>query len=306
MKSCKRPLKGESLIECPRDYVVLDLETTGLVPGVDDIIEIAMVRVTDCMPCETFQTLVNPGYEIDDFIIDLTGITNEMLSTAPNITEVLPDVLAFLRDSVIVGHNVHFDVNFLYDDFVDNLNHPLSNNIYDTLRLSRRLFPNTFDHRLETMLDEFGIKSDQHHRALADAYDAHKCAEYIRKYINENNIQLEEIYKNHHHKLQAKDIVATSENFDPDSPFYHQEIVFTGALKSMQRKEAMQKVVNIGGTCGDRVTQKTNFLVLGDYSGCKSVKGKTTKQKAAEKLILKGADLQIIDENLFLDLLNES
>lgn len=304
MRIQARPDKGKSLLECPCDYVALDLETTGLVPAFDDIIEIALVRVKDSIPCETFQTLVNPGYEIDEFITDLTGITNEMLSTAPSIEDVLPNVASFIGQSVIVGHNVHFDVNFLYDAFTMFLNRSLNNDVYDTLRLSRRLFPDVPDHRLETMLIYFEIPSNQYHRALADAISAHKCAEYIRQYIQTNNIQIKKLFQHSSGRnWSAKDIVPTSEEFDEDNPFYHQQVVFTGALNTMTRKEAMQRVVNLGGTCWDYVSKKTNYLVLGDYSSIKNVKGKSTKHKAAEKLILKGADLHIIDESVFLDLL---
>lgn len=304
MKSSLRPYKGNSLIECPRDYVALDLETTGLVPAYDDIIEIALVRVKDGNPIETYQTLVNPGYEIDDFIVDLTGITNEMLASAPTLMEVLTEAASFIGDAIIVGHNVHFDVNFLYDALAQYLNSPLVNDVYDTLRLSRRLFPDAADHRLDTMLTIFGISSDQHHRALADAFGAHKCAEYIRNYLQKNNIEPKDLFLSN--RWCAKDIVSTTDIFDTDNPFYKQQVVFTGALKSMQRKDAMQQVVNLGGMCADNVSKKTNFLVLGDYSGVKSVKGKSTKHKAAEKLILKGADLKIIDESVFLSMLEEN
>ena len=303
MKSSMRPYKGKSLIACPYDYVALDLETTGLVPGYDDIIEIALVCVKDGIPGETYQTLINPGYEIDEFITDLTGITNEMLSSAPNIVDVLPTVASFICDSVIVGHNVHFDVNFLYDAFVQYLNYPLSNDIYDTLRLCRRLFSDSSDHRLESMLITFGIESGQHHRALADAFDAHKCAEYIRNYLHQNNIEPENLFR----RIQwsSKDIVPTNDIFDLDNPFYKQQVVFTGTLKSMQRKDAMQRVVNLGGLCADNVSKKTNYLVMGDYSGIKSVKGKSIKHKAAEKLILKGVNLKIIDESVFMSMLED-
>ena len=82
--------------------------------------------------------------------------------------------------------------------------------------------------------------------------------------------------------------------------------VFTGTLERMQRKDAMQLVVNLGGSCGDSVTAKTNFLILGNNDYCTTIKdGKSTKQKKAEALILKGNDLQIISETTFYDMISE-
>lgn len=96
-----------------KDYVALDLETTGLAPYWDEIIEVGALRVRGGEVSEHFTSLVKPRNEIDEFIIDLTGITNEMVADAPPIGEVLPQLRAFIGQDVVVGHNVNFDVNFL-------------------------------------------------------------------------------------------------------------------------------------------------------------------------------------------------
>ena len=91
-----------------------------------------------------------------------------------------------------------------------------------------------------------------------------------------------------------------------DSPLYGRVVVFTGALEKMTRKEAMQLVADLGGINADSVTKKTNFLVLGNNDLCSSIKdGKSSKHKKAEKYILGGADLSIIPENVFYDMLDE-
>ena len=105
-------------------------------------------------------------------------------------------------------------------------------------------------------------------------------------------------------KLRAADIVGDESKFDEDNPLFGRVCVFTGALESFTRREAMQLVADLGGECGDNITQKTNFLVLGNNDYCASIKGgKSNKQKKAESLIAKGADLQIISESAFLDML---
>ena len=108
-------------------------------------------------------------------------------------------------------------------------------------------------------------------------------------------------------EVRAKDIVAQEGFTNEDSPLYGKVCVFTGALESFTRKEAMQIVANIGGVCGDNVTKKTNYLVLGNNDYCTSIKdGKSNKQKKAEKMILEGADLQIIPESVFLEMIADA
>ena len=108
-----RSEKGKSLLQIVDDYVVIDLETTGLDPEYESIIEIAAMRVNGNAVVDSLSSLINPGYEIDEFITDLTGITNEMLASAPPIEDYLPEFLEFIKDSVLVGHNVNFDINFI-------------------------------------------------------------------------------------------------------------------------------------------------------------------------------------------------
>lgn len=108
-------------------------------------------------------------------------------------------------------------------------------------------------------------------------------------------------------RTSAKDIIPQTENFDETHPLYSKNCVFTGVLEKMERKQAMQIVVNLGGICEDRVTNKTNFLILGNNDYCKSIKdGKSSKQKKAEELKIKGNDIEIISENVFYDMISDN
>ena len=107
--------KGNSKIELVNDYIVLDIETTGLDPEFDEIIEIGAIKVINGKIVDEFSELVKPSNAITPFISSLTGITNDMLKTAKNINQVLPKFLDFVKDMTIVGHNVNFDINFIYD-----------------------------------------------------------------------------------------------------------------------------------------------------------------------------------------------
>lgn len=293
-----REKKGKSLLVKTTDFTAIDLETTGLSPTFDSIIELAAVRFRDGKPVAHYEHLVNPGFSVDEFITELTGITNDMLAGQPKIEKLLPEYLSFIGDDLIVGHNVNFDINFLYDNCILLDLPPVSNDFIDTMRLSKRLYKNWPNHKLDTMMEELGVGSRGHHRALNDTKLTAEC--YL---IMIDDADFDFATK-HAAEVKAKDIVAQDGFLNEDSPLFGKVCVFTGALESFTRKEAMQLVANIGGICGDGVTKKTNILVLGNNDYCKTIKdGKSLKQKKAEKLILEGADLQIVPESVFLEMI---
>lgn len=301
--SRSRDSKGKNILEVIDDYTALDLETTGLDPRYDSIIEIGLIRVRNGEIVDRFVSLVNPEDEIGSFITELTGITDEMLATAPTLEQILPDALAFIGQDTLVAHNANFDINFIYDA-CSLLSLPLfTNNFIDTMRISRRALPGLPHHRLKDMVKHFGISNSVHHRAMGDAEAAHMCYSHLKQYILENNINLSP--KKHAQKIQASDITTDKNQFDEDSPVFGKVFVFTGALEKMIRKDAMQMVVDLGGMCGDRVTKKTNYLVLGNNDYCSSIKdGKSIKQKKAEELKLSGYDVEILSEDVFYDMIS--
>lgn len=298
----KRTHKGKSLLLFPEDYTVVDIETTGFDPMFDEIIEVAGIKYRGRNEVGRFQSLVKPDDGIPDYITALTGITNEMVADAPGIEDVLPRFLEFIGEDIVVGHNVHFDVNFLYDYAEDFELRPFSNDLVDTLRLSRRLYPELQSHKLSALAAHFGVEPDGEHRALADCVTTQKCLSAMDAYAAQNGgipESAEDLYR----KL-SKTIVAETSDFDPDSLIYGRTFAFTGKLERMTRKEAMQAVVNAGGHCTDGVVAETNYLVLGNNDYCKAIKdGKSAKQKKAEKMKLNGADIESISESVFCDML---
>lgn len=295
--------KGKSIIDLPSSFTVIDLETTGLDPSWDSIIEFGAVRVKNNVVTDEFSSLVNPGFEIDDFITELTGITNEMLSSAPTIEHTLPDFLSFIGNDIVVGHNVNFDINFIYDKCKKHLKRPFSNDFIDTMRLSRRLYPTENHHRLSDLVQRFGIGTGVDHRALSDVSNTLKCYLHMKQSVIDLGIPIASIApKKVVHS--AKDIHSQNTCFDESSSVYGKQFVFTGALEKMTRTQAMQMVVDLGGMCGDGVSMKTNFLVLGCNDYCTTIKdGKSSKQKKAEQLKLSGNDIEIISENVFYDMI---
>lgn len=198
MVNCRKQ-KGKSLVGFPDEYVVVDTETTGLSPGIDSIIEFGAVRYRNHKVIDTFSTLVKPDsyysetvkiQYISPFISGLTHITNEMLETAPSMDEVLPDFLSFVKDAYIVGHNVNFDVNFIYDTSLKYGYPPFSNCFIDTLRISKMLLPRLPHHRLQDLALLYNVDYSHAHRAIEDVYITEEVfkqlyAEMIDQFGNE-------------------------------------------------------------------------------------------------------------------------
>jgi DNA polymerase-3 subunit epsilon len=299
-----RESKGKSELSFIDDYIVLDLETTGLDPTYDEIIEIAAIKYSNGEKISEFTTMVKPQNKINEYITKLTGITNEMVNNAPRIEKVLPDLMKFLGDSVIVAHNANFDINFLYDNNKICFNESFTNNFIDTMRISRRLFKD-IRHRLVDLVNEFKISSNVQHRAMADCEVTQKVYEHMRNYCNANNIDINTFVTTSHGKsFDIKDFRPETEVFDISHPIYGMSVCFTGTLEKFQRKDVLQIVTNLGGIPSDSVTKNTNILVLGNNDYCSSIKnGKSNKHKKAEELILKGQDLIIISEKSFYDML---
>ena len=181
----KRIFKGKSLISFPNSFTIIDIETTGLSPIYDQIIEFSALKISNNQIIDTFSSLVKPtpddeGIYVDDFVTNLTGITNEMLSNAPDILPTFQDYLHFLENDILIGHNVNFDINFLYDYSENLFSKPLSNNFVDTLRISRRLHPEWSSHTLLVLSDSYGIDYSNAHRSLTDCHITLKCYDALR------------------------------------------------------------------------------------------------------------------------------
>jgi DNA polymerase III subunit epsilon len=151
-------------------FVVLDLETTGTAPGLDEITEVGAVKYRGGEVLGSFETLVNPGAPIPPVVSVLTGITERMVLPAPCVEEVLPALLEFVGGAVIVGHNIRFDISFLDAAVTRRGGTPLENPRVDTLGLARRLLHGEVDDlRLGTVARHLRAVVEPCHRARADA-----------------------------------------------------------------------------------------------------------------------------------------
>lgn len=323
--------KGKSLLSFPESYTVIDIETTGLDSSFDSIIEIGAMKIADGKVESTFSSLLKPPaqdyyeeydegdflinnagdkyYYVDSFITNLTHITNEMLDSAPEPKDVLKKFLSYIGDDILVGHNVNFDINFLFDNIKDMFGQELSNDYVDTLRLSRRIHTELSHHTLAAMSELYHIENSAAHRALSDCETTYHLLNNLyntalEKFGSMQNFQ-EAMKPKSYPAIDVNAIQPTNTDFNILHPLYQKVCCFTGKLENLPRKDAMQLVVDLGGIVSNSVTKKTNYLILGNNDYCPSIKeGKSSKQKKAEKLKLSGQDIEIISENTFYDLLN--
>jgi DNA polymerase-3 subunit epsilon/ATP-dependent DNA helicase DinG len=160
----------------PRTYVALDLETTGLSPERDAILEVGAVKYVDGAPVETFDTLLNPGRPIPYEVTLITGISNEMVIGKPPFEQVAPALRRFVGPAPIVGQNIAFDLGFLrrHGLFVENPT-------YDTWELASVLAPGLPSYSLGSLALHFGIPSPNGHRALNDAEVTAQLFEILRE-----------------------------------------------------------------------------------------------------------------------------
>ena len=162
---------GRKLEKYTPDYVVFDLETTGISPMQDDIIELSAVKVRGGQAVDEFSQLVNPFRPIPRQASMVNGITDGMVADAPPLDAVFGAFLDFIGDHILVGHNIHtFDMKFLYRAAEVFYGRTLKNDYIDTLPLSRRCLPDLSRHRLTDLAKHYHIPAEGAHRALNDCH----------------------------------------------------------------------------------------------------------------------------------------
>jgi len=150
------------------EYVVFDIETTGLSVTNNKIIELAGVKVKGGQEIDRFATFINPHEPIPYNIQQLTNITDEMVKGAPELEPKLKEFVAFVGDAVLVAHNARFDIGFIQEACKRHGLPPLDNPALDTLELARFIHPNMKNHRLNTLSDLYKVALESHHRAIDD------------------------------------------------------------------------------------------------------------------------------------------
>ncbi len=174
--------KGKRLAKYVPDYVVFDLETTGISYVNDAIIEISAIKVRGGEMTDTFSTLVNPQRRIPYEATAVNGITDEMVADAPYIGDALGEFLGFAGQDVLVGHNIQsFDLKFVRLAAQELFGQDLENNFIDTLPMAKACLPQLTRYRLVDLAEYFHIATEGAHRAGKDCVMNQKCYEELGK-----------------------------------------------------------------------------------------------------------------------------
>lgn len=158
-------------------FVAIDVETTGLSPIANELIEVSAIKYSGSKKIDTFSTLIKPTVSIPYYITKITGITNEMVKKAPVVDDIMDDLVEFVGNSPIVAHNAQFDYKFIQNYSNNSFS---DNEVIDTVSISRNLYPKLENHKLGTIAKHIGITEDGFHRA---EFDCECCAKIYIQYI---------------------------------------------------------------------------------------------------------------------------
>lgn len=167
-------------------YIAFDLETTGLRPAGDRILEIGAVKVEEGEITGSYETFIDCGIPVPPQITQLTGITGEMIKGSPQRDEAVNGFLDFSGEKVLLGHNLPFDYSFMKQNVV-NMGLPYERCGIDTLKIARICLPELPKKSLDRLADYFGIPQEHHHRALDDALTAARLYERLKEAFAEKH-----------------------------------------------------------------------------------------------------------------------
>ncbi|MBN2145702.1 MAG: 3'-5' exonuclease [Candidatus Aureabacteria bacterium] len=162
------------------EFCVLDFETTGLYPyNGDRIVEAGIVRIQADKFLGNYETLINPCIPLSEEVTRINHITNDMVKNAPLMESKIDEIMAFITNSVIAGHNLSFDISFLNYQ-LQKMNRPKVNLwLVDTLKVSKELLPNLERYTLQQITSALKIRQRESHRALPDAKAAAKLLQVL-------------------------------------------------------------------------------------------------------------------------------
>ncbi len=232
------------------DFCIVDVETTGLSPRVNGVIEIGLVKVSNLKIVDRFHSLVNPGKDIPYFITQLTGITNDDVFDAPFFEDIADEVSEFISGNILTAHNFTFDNSFLKKEFHYCGKEYANNPNLCTLKLSRRLYPMLKSKSLGAVCNHLKLKNTGEHRALGDAeVTAKLLIKLIKELKSKHNINIVEELLNFQYtpaNLQAQIPIKKKLGEDvsvlPDAPGIYYflnsrgDVIYIGKAKSLKNR----------------------------------------------------------------------
>lgn len=225
------------------DYIAVDVETTGLDPVKDRVLEIGAAKVRDGKVQETYSTIINTGTPIPLRIQQLTGITEEMQRMGRKAELVFPEFLEFCKDLPILGHNVQFDFGFLKQTAVDQ-GLGFEKEALDTLKIARKLLPDIPSRTLSAMCAHYRVDPGNSHRALDDALAAHQILWKLWKEFGEAFPEAFCLHKLVYTAKKQSPITKSQKGYLNDLLKYHR-IETNICIESLTKSEASRMIDHI-------------------------------------------------------------
>ena len=292
--------KGQEWPDFISDYTMLDIETTGLNPYRDHVTELGAVKVRANKVVDEFsQLVVYPrSNHVPSFITKLNGITEDLLlEKGKPVKEAMIAFRTFIGDDIVVGYNVNFDLNFLYD-LARKFHLPeLSNNYVDVLRLARVYYPQQHN-RLLDCIQRAGIAQVEQHHGLADSLDTKKVYDDFRQHFTPELLQ-EAQGKLKNIDLLQDELEVWELGFR--NPVNNKKIAFAPEVE-INGTEAAQMVNNMNGVAQTGVKADTDYLIMSDNGFFSKSNPETLKAKEFNHA---GSKIKRLSESYFLNMLDE-
>lgn len=295
--------KGTEKPDFPENYTLIDVETTGLSPYRNRITEMGGLKVRHGVIVDTFSELVKfpDSNKVPSFLTTLNGIDEDLIeSEGLPVNEAIKKYREFIGSDIIVGYNVNFDLNFVYD-LTDKFNLPvLSNDYVDVLRLARSFFVNEKHNRLIDCMKRMNISESQEHRGLGDCIDTKAVFDNLQKqFTQQNMLRAKEGIKSIDLGQKWPEIVKQTTTFN--NPFRNKNIVLVGDF-SIDQSELSNAIFNLDGNLKDKVDSTTNYVFIKDGDFFRTDLIELQKAKERKK---QGQKIRIWSENFFLNVLDD-
>jgi DNA polymerase-3 subunit epsilon len=297
-------------------WVAIDFETANETRGSACALGVAIVE--DSQVVEQRSWLIRPPIlDFNPYNIMIHGITAADVAAAPTFDSLWPRIWALLKGRPIIAHNASFDVSVLRHS-LDAYGLPWPELQYVCTRvLAKKVWTDLISYSLPVVANRCGIKflhHDPQEDAVASAEVALRCCEALSATAPTEAAEVARLrvgllspegYRPCRAiALRPSQLSPQTDSFDQDHPFFGAMVVFTGTLASMVRRDAMQRVLDLGGQCPATLTRGANFLVVGDQDFRKFTDGiSSSKMKAAQRYRAAGGDIELISEDDFLRML---
>ncbi|MBN1414027.1 MAG: GIY-YIG nuclease family protein [Bacteroidales bacterium] len=220
-------------------YAIVDIETTGSSPHTEKITEIAILLYDGEKVVKEYSTLINPEKEIPFYITSLTGITNEMVATAPKFYEVAKEIVELTDGRIFVAHNASFDYSFIKSEF-KQLGYEFKRHQLCTVRLSRKLIPGLRSYSLGKICNELNIYIQNRHRAAGDALATARLFDYLIRLEKSNKLfeeNEETLFRGLHPDFNKKQLLSIPEE---TGVYYflddHNNVIYIGKSRNLHKR----------------------------------------------------------------------